>query len=72
MRTDTDGATLDFLEKSGQYHQYPEHSDEGWIPNADIICKLEQPEMKIIGSRVKCEFILSKDQKGCLAQYKLQ
>ena len=70
-KTNTDGAMLDFLEKSCQYHEYPEQSDEGWIPKTDIICKLGQLEMKIIGSRVKCEFTFSTDQKGCLAHYKL-
>lgn len=72
METDNDDICVEYLEKIGDYYQYPEPSEESWQNVTDIVCQLPNPEVHLSGTRIKCSFSLSSDQVKLLSGHKLK
>lgn len=60
------------LEKNGKYYQYRSESDVSWQHKNDIVCKLAAPDNIVTGSRVKCLFKLTDEQRESLKGFKLK
>ena len=63
---------VEYLEKCGKNHQYPEATDESWQKLSDIVCLLQTPDVVVTGSRVKCVFQINEKQNQLLKEFKLK
>lgn len=68
---ESDDICVEYLEKNDKCYQYPVREEECWHNISDIICKLPVPDVVVSGSRVKCVFQLTEQQKELLKDYKL-
>lgn len=72
IEIESEDILVEYLEKRGEYYQYPDVPEDSWQPKHEIVCKLPPPETVITTSRVKCIFRLNDEQKTCLKYFRLK